>query len=219
MQKLALLVYPEFSLQEVMNLSRLFRWHCDIMTEVVASTLRPVRSEEGILVQPQVDIRSFRPADYLCLVLPGCSDFTQVARDKPLLAFLSALRPGSLPIGAICSGPVLLARAGLLRGRKYTASIFAEVFDFCPFLERENFVPAPVVVAGDIVTAGGLNCTGFAVAMARLLGFSCPDRIMSGYMDDWTEADYLPHLPPEAVAMTQAMFAGLVEPPIMPPEA
>ena len=68
MQKLALLVYPEFSLQEVMNLSRLFRWHCDIMTEVVASTLRPVRSEEGILVQPQVDIRSFRQAEVVCPV-------------------------------------------------------------------------------------------------------------------------------------------------------
>ncbi|MCM1037873.1 MAG: hypothetical protein NC434_01010 [Ruminococcus sp.] len=46
MQKLALLVYPEFSLQEVMNLSRLFRWDYDILTEVISTGKEPVKSEE-----------------------------------------------------------------------------------------------------------------------------------------------------------------------------
>ncbi len=38
MKKLALLVYPEFSLQEVMNLSRLFRWNYNVFTEVIAAS-------------------------------------------------------------------------------------------------------------------------------------------------------------------------------------
>ena len=81
MKKMALLVYPEFSLQEVMNLSRLFRWEFDICTEVVSSGKEPVQSEEGILVLPQKTTDGFRVDDYSCLILPGCSDFTEVFKN------------------------------------------------------------------------------------------------------------------------------------------
>lgn len=207
MKKLALLVYPEFSLQEVMNLSRLFRWNYDVCTEVISSNMQPVKSEEGIFVLPQTTINEFNIDDYLCLILPGCSDFTEVIQDKKLFSFLSAFCDNDqFPIGAICSGPMFLAKAGLLKDKKYTASIFMNFFDFCPFLEKENYVAAPLVVSGNIVTAGGSNFNGFAVAMAHLLGLECPDRIFSGYMDSWTKEDYEQYLPDEAIEETKAMF-------------
>ncbi len=210
MKKLALLVYPEFSLQEVMNLARLFRWDFDVCTEVISTGTAPVKSEEGIAVLPQKTTDEFRKEDYLCLVLPGCSDFTEVARDKKLIAFLESFRgDADFPIGAICAGPVLLARAGLLKGKKFTSSIYMDLFDFCAFLERDNFVMAPLVVSGNIVTAGGSNFNGFAVAMARQLGLECPDRILSGYMDDWTAEDYAQSLPPEAVEEARDIFGKL----------
>ena len=210
MKKLALLVYPEFSLQEVMNLSRLFRWEYDMFTEVISSGTAPVTSEEGITVLPQKTVQEFDPAGYACLILPGCSDFTQALKDQALLDFLRSLQGNQeLIIGAICSGPLFLARAGLLKGKKFTASIYMDLFDFCPFLERENFVAAPAVVAGNIVTAGGSNFNGFAVTVAHLLGLDCPDRILSGYMDTWTAEDYEAYLPPEAVEETKAMFSVL----------
>lgn len=207
MKKLALLVYPEFSLQEVMNLSRLFRWNYDVCTEVISSNMQPVKSEEGIFVLPQTTVNEFNIDDYLCLILPGCSDFTEVIQDKKLFSFLSAFCDNDqFPIGAICSGPMFLAKAGLLKDKKYTASIFMNFFDFCPFLEKENYVAAPLVVSGNIVTAGGSNFNGFAVAMAHLLGLECPDRIFSGYMDSWTKEDYEQYLPDEAIEETKAMF-------------
>lgn len=209
MKKLALLVYPEFSLQEVMNLSRLFRWDYDAPTEVVAPRKEPVRSEEGVCVLPDRTTAEFDPDEYSCLILPGCSDFTQVFRDRALFDFLDSLRGNDrLVIGAICSGPLLLARAGLLKGKKFTASFYMDLFDLCPFLERENFVPAPSVVSGNIVTAGGSNFNGFAVEVARLLGQDCPDRILSGYMDGWTREDYEAHLPEEAVEEMKAIFSA-----------
>lgn len=206
MKKLALLVYPEFSLQEVMNLSRLFRWNFDICTEVISSSREPVKSEEGIVVLPLKTTEEFCIEDYCCLILPGCSDLTEVFRDDTLFEFLASFQDSSFPIGAICSGPVLLARAGLLKNKKFTASVFMDFFDLLPFLDRENFVPAPVVTADHIITAGGSNFNGFAVAMARLLGFDCPDRILSGYMDTWKKEDYLQYLPPEAVDEVKAAF-------------
>ncbi len=179
MKKLALLVYPEFSLQEVMNLSRLFRWEFEVCTEVISSSRNPVKSEEGIEVLPKKTTEEFRTDDYLCLILPGCSDFTEVFQDKKIADFLKGFCENtSFPIGAICSAPILLARAGILKDKKYTASIYMDFFDFCPFLDKNNYVAAPAVVSGNVVTAGGSNFNGFAVAMAHLLGFECPDRIL-----------------------------------------
>lgn len=210
MKKMALLVYPEFSLQEVMNLSRLFRWEFDICTEVISSSKESVKSEEGIVVLPQKTTDEFRMNDYSCLILPGCSDFTEVFKNEKIFDFLGSFNGNTdFPIGAICSGPMLLARAGILKNKKFTASIFMDFFDFCPFLDKENYVAAPVVISGNVVTAGGSNFNGFAVTMAHLLGLECPDRIFSGYMDSWTPEDYEQHLPPEAIEETKAMFGYL----------
>lgn len=209
MKKMALLVYPEFSLQEIMNLSRMFRWGFDIFTEVISSGKDPVKSEEGILVLPQKTTDEFCEDDYLCLVLPGCSDLTEVFKDKKIFDFLGSFNGNAhFPIGAICSGPMLLARAGILKNKKFTASIYMDFFDFCPFLDKENYVAAPAVVAGNIVTAGGDNFNGFAVEMARLLGLECPDRILSGYMDSWTAEDYEQYLPVDAVEEIKAIFCN-----------
>lgn len=110
MKKLALLVYPEFSLQEVTNLSRLFRWEVDICTEVISANNDPVKSEEGIMVLPQKTTDEFCADDYSCLILPGCSDFTEVFKNKKLYEFLASFNGNNdFPIGAICSGRMLLA--------------------------------------------------------------------------------------------------------------
>ena len=114
MKKIALLVYPEFSLQEVMNLSRLFRWEYDVHTEVIATSKEAVKSEEGILVSPSVTTTEFAIDDYLCLILPGCSDFTDIFTNKELFTFLSSFsHHPDFPIGAICSAPIFLAKAGI----------------------------------------------------------------------------------------------------------
>ncbi len=208
MKKLALLVYPEFSLQEVMNLSRLFRWDFDVCTEVISSSRNPVKSEEGIMVLPQKTVEEFNTEDYACLILPGCSDFTEVFKDKKITEFLGGFRENtSFAIGAICGGPILLARAGLLKDKKFTASLYMDLFEFCPFLDKSNYVAAPIVVSDNIVTAGGSNFNGFAVA--HLLGFECPDQIFSGYMDSWVPDDYEQYLPSEAVDEMRNLFCNL----------
>lgn len=211
MKKFALLVYPEFSLQEVMNLSRLFRWDYEIFTEVIGTQKAPVKSEEGIFVLPQKTTDEFCLEDYVCLILPGCSDFTDVFKDKKLVEFLETFKErNDFPIGAICSGPLLLAWAGLLKGKKFTASVFMDLFDLCPFLEKENFEAAPLVRDGNIITAGGSNFNGFAVAMAQALGFTCKERILSGYMDSWIREDYEQYLPEEAVEEARQMLEGIL---------
>lgn len=74
------------------------------------------------------------------------------------------------------------------------------------FIEEDNFVAAPVVEAGNIITAGGSAFNEFAVHIVRKLGYDCPDKILTGYMDDWKEEDYLHHLTKVDLTVFQTEF-------------
>lgn len=206
-KRIALLVYPDFSLQEVSNLMYLFRWNYETMTDVIYTDIEPVTSEEGISVLPQKTCDEFCCEDYDCLILPGCSDTRQAIRNKKITSFLQSFREKSdFPIGAICAGPMFLAQAGLLKGRKYTDSLYVEMRELFSFIEEENFVSAPVVEDGNIITANGNAFNDFAVHMAHKVGYECSERILSGYLDDWTKEDYLHHLSKEDLLEFQREF-------------
>ncbi len=206
-KRIALLVYPEFSLQEAANLMYLFRWDFDTVTDVIYTDREPVTSEEGISVNPQKTCDEFRTEDYDCLILPGCSDWGLAIRNTKLCAFLRTFENNKeFPIGAICAGPLFLAQAGLMKNKKYTDSLFVEIREHFTFIEAENFVAAPVVEDGNIITAVGGAFNDFAVHMARKLGYSCSDRILSGYAENYEEQDYYAHLPEDALTEFQTEF-------------
>lgn len=206
-RRIALLVYPEFSLQEVSNLMNLFRWRYNTLTDIIYTEMKTVRSEEGIEVMPAKTCDEFCINDYDCLILPGCSDIREGIRNEKLSTFLSRFKENTqFIIGAICAGPLFLAQAGLLQGKKYTDSLFVEMREQFKFVEENNFVAAPVVEDGCIITAGGSAFNDFAVHVARKVGYDCPDKILSGYIDDWKEEDYLHHLTKEDQADFQKEF-------------
>lgn len=206
-KRIALLVYPNFSLQEVSNLMWLFRWYYDTMSEVVYTEKEAVMSEEGIFVYPQKTCEEFQVEDYDCLILPGCSDTRQAIQNKKLKSFLERFSGiKDFIIGAICSGPMFLSQAGLLKEKKYTDSLFVEMRDQFSFIEEDNFEAAPVVEAGNIITAQGSAFNDFAVHVARKLGYECPDKILSGYMDNWKKEDYIHHLSKEELQEFQEEF-------------
>lgn len=210
-KRIALLVYPEFSLQEVSNLMNFLRWHYDTLTDVIYTEMKYVKSEEGINVMPTKICDDFCTDDYDCLILPGCSDLREGIRNKKVDIFLKRFKENNhFIIGAICAGPLFLAKAGLLHGRKYTDALFVEMREQFKFIEEENFVAAPVVEDGNIITAGGSAFNDFAVHIVRKLGYDCPDKILTGYMSDWKEKDYLHHLTNEDLVEFQTEFYDFI---------
>ncbi len=194
-KRVALLVYSDFSLQEVTNLMYLFRWYFDTFIDVIYTELCPVKSEEGILVQPVKTCSQFSKDDYDCLILSGCSDLRQAIRNQKMKEFLETFaNDDSFIIGAICSGPLFLAQAGLLKNKKYTDSLFVEMRESFTFVEENNFLPQAVVEDGNIITAVGNAFNDFAIHIVRKLGYHCPDKILSGCMDSDDINDYIHHL-------------------------
>lgn len=198
-KKIALLVYPAFSLQEIANLLRLFRWQYDTITDIIYTEKITVKSEEGITVMPDKTCDEFSPIDYDCLILSGCSDIRMALRNQKLKDFLSTFKDNSdFIIAAICSAPLFLAQAGLLHEKKYTDSLFVEMRNFFYFVEEENFLPLPVVEDGNIITANGSAFNDFAVHLAKKLGYECQSPIFPGYINSWKKDDYLHHLSNES---------------------
>lgn len=208
MKKLGVLVYPECSIQEVANVMYLFRWHYDAKSVMISSSLNPVTSEEGIIIQPEITVDDFNKEDYYALVLPGISDFTEAVKDEKIIGFLKSFKNDQeFTIGAICAGPILLSMAGLLDDKHFTNSLYVEMNEKFTFIKEKNILYKPLVVDGNIVTAVGHATRLFAIAIARNAGLECKgDVLREATLDDINEDDYKHHLTKEGLAYLHNNF-------------
>ena len=142
MKKAAVMLYPLFSLQEISCLTELFLFHGkEIVTYAAERT--PVKSEDGFTVLPDRPFQDFCREEIDCLVLPGIWEPLPVLLDRRNIAFLEQFRGDDrLVIAAICSGPLLLGKAGLLEGRRFCHGVFEEFLEEFPVLPREGVVRA-----------------------------------------------------------------------------
>lgn len=212
-KKLALMVYPNFSMQEIASICGLFKWEFDNETVVFSSSLEEINSEEGLLIKPQKTFDEFVIEDYSCLILPGCSDFSKPIRDTKITEFLKRFNENDdFVIGAICAGPLFLAQAGLLANKKFINSLFVEVNEMFPFINEENLVYKPVVEEGNIITAVGSAFNEFAISIAKRIGYDCPDEIYTGITSDKLNDEnfFKPHLPSEYLDKFREAFKDLL---------
>ncbi|WP_300409563.1 DJ-1/PfpI family protein [Lagierella sp.] len=207
-KKIALLVYPEFSLQEIGNTIALFRWYFESKTVVLSSSKDFVKSEEGVIIQPEKTLDEFDVNDYDCLILPGISDIRESLNDHKLIDFLRGLKKyPDFVIGAICGGPIFLSMAGLLDDKKFTNQLYVEMNERLPFIKDENIQYKPIVVDGNIVTAVADAYADFPIAIARLLGYECPDSAYKPCTDfDESEEKYKYHMDEEGIKIFEEVF-------------
>ncbi len=209
-KKIALLIYPEFSFQEIANLSALFRWYYDTMTVTFSSSKTPIKSEEGFLILPNKTLDEFDIKEYDCLILSGCSDLREPLRDDKIMDFLKTFKGNKdFVIGAICAGPLFLSKAGLLKDKKFINSLYIEMNKKFNFVNEHNIVYQPIVEDKNIITAVGTAYKEFAIAVARKLGYNCPDTAYAGVPDNWKAEDFIFHLSEEGLHTFEEEFKDL----------
>lgn len=198
MKKIAVLLYPNFSLQEVTTLTSCLTVWFGQTLDFVGTEIEPYRSEDGFLVTPTKRAGDVSAGDYDCVILPGIIDPMPALFDETLTDFLRGAAENTL-FAAISSAPLLLAKAGLLDKRKFTAGFFMQMVDHFSFIPRENFVHRPVVEDRNVITAIGFAFREFAEAVLKRLGFDPGEKFMwpvdREYTEEeltfwWEEADY-----------------------------
>jgi 4-methyl-5(b-hydroxyethyl)-thiazole monophosphate biosynthesis len=199
MKKIAVILYPCFSLQEITALTSCLAIWFGQKIDFLGSEIRPYESEDGFLVTPTVKFSDVNATEYDCIILPGIMNPLPALFDEKVISFLNRLHGAKTLIAAISSAPILLAKAGLLDDVKYTAGIFMQMADVFPFINRENFIHQPVVEDENIITAIGFAFREFAQRVLERLGFETGDSFMvpakENYTDEeltyyWKEADH-----------------------------
>ena len=199
MRKFAVLLYPDFSLQEITcHTSALTVWFGETI-DYIASENREYRSEEGLRVLPTKTAAEARITDYDCVILPGTINPLPALFDEGLIGFLRSGAGTGVLFAAISSSPVLLSKAGILNGRKFTAGYFMQMADTFSFVEKENFVHRAVVEDGGVITGIGMFFREFAQAVLKKFDYDTGGSFMlcdpAEYTEDdltfyWSEEEY-----------------------------
>ncbi len=101
-------------------------------------------------------------------LMPG-GNCESVIDNKELGEIIVKANEKKLIIGAICSGPLNLAKAGILKGRSYThAAIYLQ--ELAHVWDGGNFVKENVVIDGNIITAQPHGHIDFAIELGKRLG-------------------------------------------------
>ncbi|KIL51096.1 DJ-1/PfpI family protein [Jeotgalibacillus campisalis] len=168
MKKTAILLYPQFSEYELsVALSILMQGNKPSVT--VGLNHQPIKGESGLscLVDSSVDEIKFSEFD--SLLLPGCMDVMTFIKEPKLTEFVKQVNSSETVIASISSSPLLLAKAGLLRGRKFTVGLTEEAIENLGVFEKENYSEDVVVKDGNIITARGRGFIRFGIEFGKAL--------------------------------------------------
>ena len=128
----------------------------------VARTTDPVVAIGGLTIVPACSWETAPPIDIL--VVPGGFGTRALLQDEPALAWIRAAAARASLVTSVCSGALLLAQTGLLRGRRATTHWAA--LDLLASLDSTIAVQRGVRVVSDtIVTSAGVSA-GIDMAFA-----------------------------------------------------
>lgn len=131
-----------------------------------------VTSWEGFLNAPHITLDQLNPEEADLFVIPG-GDPKTLFDCQLLYSKLMELKSKNKSIAAICAAPVHLARAGVLKGLRYTTSLNLNEYE-C--FEKENYREENVVVDGNVITAKPEGYVDFAIEIGRLMNIYRDDE-------------------------------------------
>jgi transcriptional regulator GlxA family with amidase domain len=183
--RIGVLLYPDFELLDVFGPLEMFATlgHARARIHLIAATAGPVKSamaadgplgpavlaEHGYADAPALDI----------LLVPGGFGTVPALADEALLGFIRERAATTPIVASVCTGSALLARAGVLDGKRATSN--KQFFDLARRQsDRVQWIEAARWVDdGAVVTASGVSA-GMDMALAlieRLLGTEAAEQI------------------------------------------
>ena len=189
MSKFAVILYPNFSLQEITCLTSALTVWFDEKIDFVASENKEYFSEEGLRVVPTKTMADTNISDYDCVILPGTINPLPALYDDRLIDFLKRGINTDVVFAAISSSPLLLAKAGVLKGKKFTAGFFMQMADVFSFIEKENFTHEGIVCDGNVITGIGMFFREFAEAVLQRFEYDIGNNFMRDKPEDYTEEE------------------------------
>lgn len=137
--------------------------------DVASLTTQEAVGMLGGRVTPNVSVKDAKIYEYDAVVFAGGKGALTLAAEKDVITLVKNANDRHKIIGAICLAPLILANAGILKGKK--ATVF-ETRDTLRAFEKEGvkYTKEEVVVDGRIITSDGPSSSRkFGRTIAKML--------------------------------------------------
>lgn len=153
---IVLIAYPKMTALDLLGPQYMLSLLMGAKVIIAAETKDVVVSDSNLKIIPDVDFASC-PRDVELFLLPGGTEGTTAAMNNTkLISFVKELGERSKYVSSVCTGSLILGKAGLLKGYKATSHWMTvpilEHFGATPVRERYVFDRNRITGAG--VTAG-----------------------------------------------------------------
>lgn len=168
-EEVAMLLYPGFTALDLVGPHYFFACMFGAKVHLVTTEpdLKPVASDLGLAIAPTVTLED-TPADLDVLFMPGGTQGTlDVMKSQRIIDWVKDRASRAKKITSVCTGSMILAKAGLLEGKKATSH-----WATFPILADYGAIPTDerVVQDGNILTGAGVSAgLDFAIALVEQL--------------------------------------------------
>jgi protease I len=151
-----------------------------ISCKVASSSLSPAIGLDGTMVFPDLQVKNLDSSVYNAFLLVGGIGCREYWHDKFIHLLLNNAHSDGKLLCAICLAPVILANAGILKGKRATAHPSAT--DYLKF-KGVKYSSKPVEHERNIITANGPDATEeFANKITKTLGHNSNRQIELKFM-------------------------------------
>lgn len=91
---------------------------------IIGETMDAMRSPKGLTILPDYDLNN--TPDFDILIVPGGNGQTPAMDNEPLISFIRTRHETCIYTGGVCTGTLLLAKAGILKGKKASTHWLAQ---------------------------------------------------------------------------------------------
>jgi len=211
MRRIGMLIFPKLTQLDMTGPYEVLARLPDTQVELVARTREPVTTDRGMQIVPTTTYADCPPLDVI--MVPGGPGQQDLMEDEAALSFLRKQAAGAKFVTSVCTGSLVLAAAGLLKGKRAT-SHWAAV----DHLALMGAIPVreQVVVDGNIVTGAGVTSgIDFALKLAAILAGEAVAREIQLQIEYEPEPPFDSGSPerarPETLAAVRARLAKLGE--------
>jgi cyclohexyl-isocyanide hydratase len=119
-ERIAIVLYPQFTALDVIGPHHVFINMVGAKVLLVAKTKEPVPCDTGYSITPNATFDEIIDKQTLVMVPGGTSGTIAAMEDAATIGFLKRHAADAEWVGSVCTGSLLLAAAGLLKGYKAT---------------------------------------------------------------------------------------------------
>jgi len=165
MRRIGMLIFPRMTQLDLTGPYEVLARLPDTAVELVARSRDPVTTDRGLQIVPTTSYAECAPLEVI--MVPGGPGQQDLMEDEEALGFLRKQAAGAKFVTSVCTGSLVLAAAGLLKGKRATSHWAA-----IESLALMGAVPVreKVVIDGNIITGAGVTSgIDFALHLAAIL--------------------------------------------------